>query len=270
VITKLPLVILFLAGFIALLSCSKETDSTLNDSLKIEIVKYHKKSAGCNGSVQDNCAEIKIEFPQFTMNNKTVEEKINSAVYNNFVKGLSDTSFSASFEEIMDRFINEYDAFIKEYSDSPQRWIIERTGKIIFNKVNIISLDCTDYSYTGGAHPNTYVTFINFNLKNGNEIKLDELIQPSSQNELRMIAELEFRILKELKPDDDLGQAGFWFENNQFKLNDNFLITDSSLVFYYNNYEITAYAFGPTELVIPYLKIKNLVDENSLLSPLMN
>jgi hypothetical protein len=41
------------------------------------------------------------------------------------------------------------------------------------------------------------------------------------------------------------------------------------LVFYYNNYEITAYAFGPTELEIPYSKIKNLIGENSLLRGLI-
>ncbi len=71
--------------------------------------------------------------------------------------------------------------------------------------------------------------------------------------------------MKELAADADLGQAGFWFENNEFFLNDNFLITDSSLVFYYNNYEITAYAFGPTELIIPFSKIKSLVEEKSLI-----
>jgi len=53
-------------------------------------------------------------------------------------------------------------------------------------------------------------------------------------------------------------------------LNENFLIRDSSLVFYYNNYEITAYSFGPTELEIPYSKIKNLINENSLIANLVD
>lgn len=75
--------------------------------------------------------------------------------------------------------------------------------------------------------------------------------------------------MKQLGPDDDLGSAGFWFENNKFSLNDNFLILDSGLVFYYNNYEITAYAFGPTELEIPYTKIKTLVDEKNILKDLV-
>jgi hypothetical protein len=84
------------------------------------------------------------------------------------------------------------------------------------------------------------------------------------------IGEAEFRKLKELTKEADLGQAGFWFENNKFYLNDNFLITDSSLVFYYNNYEITAYAFGPTEIILPYSKIKSLIGQESILNNLIN
>jgi len=98
---------------------------------------------------------------------------------------------------------------------------------------------------------------------------LDEIIWPDKQAELTKVGEAEFRKLKELTAEADLGQAGFWFENNEFFLNDNFLITDSSLVFYYNNYEITAYAFGPTELSIPFSKIKSLVDDKSLIKPLI-
>ena len=113
------------------------------------------------------------------------------------------------------------------------------------------------------------VEFRNYDLSNGDEITLDEIIPPDKQNQLTKIGEAEFRILKELSAEADLGQAGFWFENNKFYLNENFLITDSSLVFYYNNYEITAYAFGPTELIIPYSKIKTLVDDKSLIKPLL-
>jgi len=126
-----------------------------------------------------------------------------------------------------------------------------------------------EYSYTGGAHANSMVEFKNYNLSNGDEITLDEIIRPDKQTDLKKIGEAEFRKVRELSAEADLGQAGFWFEDNEFYLNDNFLITDSSLVFYYNDYEITAYAYGPTELIIPLFKIKSLVDDKSLLKPLL-
>jgi hypothetical protein len=265
------LFVLLFGGIALFFSCGSEgSKSYFNKNLKIEQVKYHKKSAGCNTSTEKNCAEIKIEFPRVTFpENKVVEEKINKSITTLFSQDILGSTESIDFEIMMDGFIQEYESFKQEFPDTHQSWIIERIGEVQLNKANILSVDFTDYSYTGGAHPNTQVIFKNFNLNNGEEIKLDELISKENQIELNQMAEAEFRQLKNLNTGNDLGKAGFWFENNQFSLNDNFLTTDSSLVFYYNNYEITAYAFGPTELKIPYSRIEPLIEAKSLLKDLI-
>ena len=247
-----------------------KSKQSLNDKLTYEIVKYHKVSPGCDSIKNENCAEIKIEFPQITFpENKAVGEKINNTISSLFAQDILGSIETQNFDSLMNRFIKDYESFKKEFPDAPQSWSIERSGEVKLNKGNIFSIDYTEYAYTGGAHPNTFVSFKNFNLSNGDEINLDELISPEKQAELTKISEKEFRKLKKLKPDDDLGKAGYWFENNNFELNDNFLITDTSLIFYYNNYEITAYAFGPTELTIPYSEIKSLIDDKSLLRDLI-
>ena len=267
----IPFVLIF-STITLVFSCrSDESKSSLNKELKFEQVKYYKKSAGCDSLRNDNCAEIKIEFPRITkFENEIVKEKINKSIADLFSQDILGGTKSNDFEMMMKGFIEEYESIITEFPESLQSWFIERTGEVKLNKENIFSIDYMEYSYTGGAHPNTYVTFKNFNLSNGDEIGLDEIISADKQNELTKIAEAEFRKIKELTPEADLGQAGFWFENDKFYLNDNFLITDTSLVFYYNNYEITAYAFGPTELEILYTKIKILFNENSLLANLVN
>ncbi len=253
-------------GFVLIInSCGGKNTPAEND-LKYELVKYEKQSAGCDSLREDNCAKIKIEFPRITVfENNKVKDKINKSIENLFSSNGEDGTGEVDFNSQMELFITDYVSFMQEFPDAFQSWFIERTGEVKLNKENIFSIDYMDYSYTGGAHPNTYVTFKNFYLIDGEEISLDKIISSDKQNELRNIAEAEFRKLKELTPDADLGKAGFWFENNQFGLNENFLIGDSSLVFYFNNYEITAYAFGPTELEIPYSKIRNLIEEKSIL-----
>jgi hypothetical protein len=247
-------------------SCRGEKTASEND-LKYEIVKYEKQSSGCDSLREDNCAKVKIEFPRITeFENETVKNKINNSIEKLFSFNGKDGSGVVDFNSEMDTFIQDYDSFIKEFPDSYQAWFIELTGEVRLNKENILSIDCMEYSYTGGAHSNTNVSFKNFNLNNGDEIKLSDIISEAKQNKLTIIAEEEFRKLKNIAPDADLGQAGFWFENNKFYLNEKFLIGDSSLVFFYNNYEITAYAFGPTELEISYLKIRDLIKENSIIS----
>lgn len=262
---KIIIITLMLSGIVFLISCGSK--SPTENPLKFEVVTYQKQSEGCDSLRDDNCAKIKIEFPQIlSFENGLVKEKINNSISGLFAQDILGGNKSNDFETLMNAFIEEYNSIITEFPDTYQSWFIERTGEVKLNKGNIFSIDYMEYSFTGGAHPNTFVTFKNFSLSNGEEIKLDQIISTDKQNELTTIAEAEFRKLKELTPDADLGQAGFWFENNKFYLNDNFLMTDSSLVFYYNNYEITAYAFGPTELEIPYSMIKNLIDEKSIIS----
>ena len=252
-----------------LFSCGGDKNLSVND-LKFEMMKYEMQSEGCDSLREDNCAKIKIEFPQITeYENETVKKKINKSIENLFSSNGENITGEVDFNSQMESFISDYESFMKEFPDAFQSWFIERTGEVKFNKENIFSIDYMEYSYTGGAHPNTYVTFKNFYLTDGEEIPLDKIIPAEKQNELTKIAEVEFRKLKELTPYADLGQAGFWFENNQFSLNENFLIGDSSLVFYYNNYEITAYAFIPTELEIPYSRIKNLINDSSFISKLV-
>ena len=45
--------------------------------------------------------------------------------------------------------------------------LLKELGEVKLNKGNIFSIDYMDYSYTGGAHANTVVTFKNFNLADG-------------------------------------------------------------------------------------------------------
>lgn len=256
-------------GLLIVYSCSGDSTPSVND-LKFKVVKLEKQSEGCDSLREDNCAKIKLEFPQIIeYKDESVKNKINKSIENLFSSNGDDGEGDVDFNSQMESFISDYESFMKEFPDGFQSWFIERTSEVKFNKENIFSIDFMEYSYTGGAHPNTYVTFKNFNLTDGEEITLDEIIPADKKDELTKVAEVEFRKLKELTPDADLGQAGFWFENNKFYLNENFLIGDSSLVFYYNNYEITAYAFGPTELTIPFSKIKSIIKESKLLKGLI-
>ncbi len=244
--------------------------STPEEQVQVSQIKYSDYTGNCDSAYSNNCAQIKIEFPQIVnLSDTLIQNKINESIRDLFLQSVFGEGIYESAERLIKDYLNEYDSFRKDFPDAFQHWSLERIGKVMFNKHNIFSVEFSEYSYLGGAHPNTYVSFVNFDLRSGEKIKLNNLFKVNSENELNKIAETEFRLLKELGKDEDLAQAGYWFEENKFKLNDNFLITDSSLIFYYNNYEITAYAFGPTELQLPYSKIKHLFKEDRLLSELI-
>jgi hypothetical protein len=72
---------------------------------------------------------------------------------------------------------------------------------------------------------------------------------------LREAGEEEFRAERELGPEVSLEEAGFSFPDNRFSLNDNYGFSKEGIVFFFNGYEVAAYAEGPTAIVIPYEKL---------------
>ncbi len=67
-----------------------------------------------------------------------------------------------------------------------------------------------------------------------------------------------------------LNDAGYWFDKNNFELNDNFLIKKNGLLFVFNPYEIAAYVYGAIEVFIPYKEIKDLIKDDSVLNLYLN
>jgi hypothetical protein len=65
--------------------------------------------------------------------------------------------------------------------------------------------------------------------------------------------------MKGLKPADSLKHAGYEFPHDAFALNDNFSIGANGITFFYNPYEIASYADGPTELLMTYREINELI-----------
>jgi hypothetical protein len=256
---------------ISLIPACGSINKNENDKVIVHQIKYEDRTGDCDSAYSNNCAQIKIEFPQVEYSqNLAVENRINKLIREYLLQPLFDENPSESVEKLIDKFLREYETFKSDFPEAFQLWSFERTGKVMYNSHYIFSMELSEYSYLGGAHPNTYINFVNYNLKSGEEIKLVDLFIDDFEEDIVRIAESEFRKLKELNETENLGEAGFWFADNRFHLNDNFLITDSSLNFYYNNYEITAYAFGPTELVISYLKIKDLIKSDSLLGVILN
>jgi len=246
----------------------KSDDQNLqDDSIQFETVILKQQSGDCENNGSGDCAKIKIEYVELkNLPDLSVMEKINSKIQKELLRPIGSEKNNNNFEELMQNFIEEYKNFKKEFPKAWQAWEIERKAVNNFNDDNILSCSFREYSYLGGAHPNSFLTFINFNLKSGEIINLLDLLIEGYQDELNNIAEPIFRKEKELTPEENLTEAGFWFDDDKFSINNNFSIGKEGLTFYYNTYEITAYAYGPTELFIPYKSIKKLIKPDGLLA----
>ncbi len=258
--------ILFLASALLALSCSR---GVYDESISYQM-KYFSRTSGNCDSLSNNCVSVKAEYPQFrsavqsgasdSLNN-LVRELINSPVFE---------KKNNSLEELSSYLIDDYAKIKKRFPDSPIVYQLERNVNVILNQAGIVSLEYSEDSFLGGAHPNSIRKFFNINSETGGRILLSELLIKNYKTELNRIAEKKFREARNLKPDEEFDKAGFWFRDNKFELTSNYLITKTGLTFFFNDYEVAPHAVGPTEITIKYGEIGNLINPDGLLNGLQN
>ncbi|MBN2363593.1 DUF3298 and DUF4163 domain-containing protein [candidate division WOR-3 bacterium] len=168
------------------------------------------------------------------------------------------------YQIMIDTFMAQYSNSLAEYPDM-FAWESQMKVSVILNKSGIFSMAYNYYEYTGGAHPNSWTYFLNFDLSTGKPIRFEEIFTRDEIVEINKRAEIIFRDTYGLDPEGSLDEAGYWFDNDKFSLNTNFAVQKNSLLFLFNSYEIAPYVAGPSEVEIPYNEIEDLIgDDNPL------
>ena len=259
-ISGLLLAIVFFA-----ISCSENRPHTANytysesDTSAYEMVSFYKSSTDCES---DTCGGyLKATYPKFQ--SIELQSFVNQIITNDI-----ENKKHQNIEALADSFLNDYDDFKKEYPDAAggYEWIQEL--KVNQETPHLLLFTHTSYNYTGGAHGLQTTVYYNYAKTENKALKLEEIIKPNQYSNLVKVGEEIFRQNEKLPPAQSLGE-NYFFENGTFSLNDNFLITDKGLLFTYNPYEIKAYAYGTTDLLIPYEKIKNMINPKGVLADYM-
>jgi len=254
---------------IGFMACQSEkttttgSDSTaVSDTLtfKYDSVKvYSKQPLPKDKNVTDTSKAV-ISYPVFS------DEKVNRFLLEKVMLSADSGKNYQSYQDYAADFIRGFEDFQKTEQDRPQTWFLEIDSKVSVQKPGYLSLLSTYVNYSGGAHPNSVFTYFNYNTLSHQEVLLDSLLLPGALPKLNAIAERIFRKNEKLSPEASL-KDNYFFENDVFKLNTNFSVTDQGLKFLYNPYEIKAYVYGTTELIIPFADLKEIAKPNSLLIP---
>ena len=195
---------------------------------------------------------IELKYPAFK--NPVWNEQVKQLVFNSE----TEKSNYATYDEYLNAFINASLEANAEEEEYPRSWSQDINVHIEhqFAGTQTLSLSLSMYNYTGGAHPNSSLIYVNYDIFSRKIIKLSDLINPNMMARLTYIAGTIFRKQEGLSPTEPL--ENYFFENQKFSLNSNFLITKKGLLFFYNPYEIRSYAEGPMELMVPYSAISTL------------
>ncbi len=247
---------------LVLLSLSACTGSTDQEeqapkTIAIEILSV-ERSLLCPDQ-KDTCLWVSIQYPEIkSPTPPSLANEVHQAVLELTYDG--DTT-PHTFQQLADRIIQDYQSVQEENPEFVNRWNIDQTVETYLNNEQLLGLLVNNYSYTGGAHGNYFQAGLLFETDPVRLLELDNLLTEEGKEQLTGIVEKEFRVEKGLSTDAKLEEAGFWFEDNIFKLSENFTYGPDSLRFIYNIYEIGPYAMGPTEIALPYEQVSTLVKE---------
>lgn len=261
----LPLVL-----FIFLFSCDSSSKKEVQDSNtdyrtgRLDIQKF----GGCDSVKNEGVmVSIRVWTPEGAGNvSATIQEEINSKVVDRINSYSDSASISAnpdaksSVKAAYDVFAGNYHGFKKQFPDSPGCWEVEVTGDTVMVTSRMLLYQFDHYSFTGGAHPNSFRSYHIFDLETGTEKEAKSFVTDSTA--LLRKVEAAFRREEKLDEKVDLEESGYFLADHQFFVPANYAFTRKGVFFYYNPYEIAAYARGPISFTIPYSELKGIVNED--------
>jgi hypothetical protein len=238
-----------------LVSCSDQPNNTTVvsqvDSLSYEDITMIQSANNCTPD-SGECTYIQFEYPQFVNATGVLGDTL-LALSNRYFQ--NEELHLHNKDSVQKAFLNAFKQFQQEQGEDVPSWYIIRAMTVVNQNNKWITLCESEESYTGGAHPNTYVQYRMIDKRNGKQITIDDLFEPTSKNKLLELGETAFRTERGINPNQSLEDAGFWFKDNRFAFNNNFFISDEGITFFYNAYEVGPYSIGSTSFTIPANKL---------------
>lgn len=220
---------------------------------------------GCD-SEEGACARLEMVYPLAEGEGNPLAQRINDSIRTTLSGVLfmldPEEDSTKNLEQLADQFVKSYTDFLAEAPDYELGWYIEVSHEVHFNSPKLTALELMVSSFTGGAHPIGFSETYNFFLPGGEPLKLDSLIKDRAG--FMQLLEKEFKLNRGLPETANLQEEGFFYDQ-AFALPGNYVFSAEGLYLIYNVYEVAPYALGPTEFLIPYDKLKELLNLDRVL-----
>ena len=136
------------------------------------------------------------------------------------------------------------------------------TTHFIECKEGILNFLAETFEITGGAHPNSWNKWMNFEKNTGKLLALKDVFMAGSEKPMsdmlleKLITEMATRLEdSSITSLEGLQNAGILNSTNMY-VPDNFLLEKEKVSFLYNKYDIAPYAVGVITLSLPYTSVE--------------
>ena len=224
-----------------LVACSSNNSSNLFETISYDTQINDKKT----NLSYDFKSSIQLPTKKFSANHSTLRNNIISTIlgsdfaeYNNTraLKVYADSSYT-EYKKIYDEI---YENNPIEPTDTFY-FSTDLQGKVLYSDTTILSYQRTLYTFTGGAHGMNTTTNYVFDLKTGKQLTEEDIFGKDFERKIQKLLIKKANILRQ---EERLPAENEFYNNWDISPNGNFALTDSTIIYTFNPYEIAPYCFG--------------------------
>lgn len=263
--------ILFCSFTIALLSCcgsgaKKEKASLPAKEIKIIPFEYHEVYPLSEHASESPTLTLDFSLSLIDVNDSVVNNNISQAIAYTLFE-----STSTSIETACNKFIaqrkKEYKELYSEFLNNNKEGIPTVWFYNYYNANSEIAKGYKGYinyiimweEFTGGVHPYSYYTVLNFNPETGEEVVLSDILKDGYDEPLTEILINNLARQQQVENIEGLREKGYFYSDNDMFISNNFILEEEKIIFIYNKYEIAPYAFGDIMINVTYEELKDLL-----------
>ncbi|WAC12336.1 DUF3298 and DUF4163 domain-containing protein [Dyadobacter pollutisoli] len=265
-------ILIFLTGTMFLSGCNLSGKKEAGEENTLTHGNLVVREFGSCDTTKNQGSSVSVSLWELSDSSK-VSEVINGILTQKSIERINSYADSASIaanpgatKSVKDAFAvfqKNYTDFKKDFPDAPGCWQVELSGDTVMVTPEWLFYQLDHYAFTGGAHPNSFRSYHVFDGKTGKEKQMKSFIADSVA--LLKLVEKNFRKQEKLAADANLEEAGYFLLNHQFFIPANYIFTREGILFYYNPYEIAAYARGAIQFTIPYSELTGIVKKEEIL-----
>ena len=224
----------------------------------VKVKMQHYKAKKCVNP--NSCVELSLSWPLLSGGNAQALSAINDSI-RKVVYAAAEADPALPLPRALDTATDSALAMLKEQvagmDGYDMGYFYELESKVLLNNGRFLSVSMSNFSFAGGAHPNTYARMATYDLKTGRTIPLTEMI--SDTLALRDLLEKEF-IKEKSEPGQPAPALTDILFDEHLAMPENYAVVREGVYFMYNPYEVAAYVFGPTHITLTWAQLGKLAD----------
>ncbi|MCX7918550.1 MAG: DUF3298 and DUF4163 domain-containing protein [bacterium] len=197
-------------------------------------------------------------YPECIRSDKNIHQKTDTYLINITYPCVTNNIINRKIEKLIRNTIADFKHQISPKRISPawknELWI---TYRITHYSERIKSIRFDIYTFTGGAHGTTLVVTKTYDFKTGKELALSDIFNSKTDYLVRISAFVRPILAQKLQP-----SQSDWINTGTAPISKNyqtFMLTDKSIIFIFQQYQVGPRIVGIPEVELPFEQIQDIL-----------